>query len=94
MRRVRHQNLSFFAGERAEYLLLNGHLQEANWFKERYRAWFLGDYVLGDGGMYLCTPIDPLFLALPLLESSRNKVDTMPPLLTFSRLLTGSIINL
>lgn len=24
--------------------------------------------------MYLCTPIDPLFLALPVLESSRNKV--------------------
>ncbi|CAL8467533.1 g7071 [Coccomyxa elongata] len=62
-------------GERAEYLLLNGHLQEANWFKERYRAWFIGDYVLGDGAMYLCTPVDPLFLALPVLESSRNKGD-------------------
>ena len=24
--------------------------------------------------MYLCTPVDPLFLALPLLESSRMQV--------------------
>ena len=62
------------AGEPAEYLLIDGHLQEANWYKERFRSWFVGDAVLEDGSMYLCTPVDPLFLALPLLESSRMQV--------------------
>ncbi|EIE24959.1 hypothetical protein COCSUDRAFT_83651 [Coccomyxa subellipsoidea C-169] len=56
-------------------MLLNGHLQEVNWFKERYRAWFVGDYVIGDGGLYLCTPVDPLIMALPLLEASRKEID-------------------
>lgn len=54
--------------------MLNGHLQEVNWYKERYRSWFFGDYVLGDGSLYLCTPVDPLLLALPLLEASRKQV--------------------
>ena len=61
-------------GEPAEYLLIEGHLQEVNWYKERFRSWFVGDAVLEDGSMYLCTPVDPLFLALPLLESSRMQV--------------------
>ncbi len=68
MRRMSH------AGEPAEYLLIDGHLQEVNWYKERFRSWFVGDAVLEDGSMYLCTPVDPLFLALPLLESSRMQV--------------------
>ena len=62
------------AGEPAEYLLIDGHLQEVNWYKERFRSWFVGDAVLEDGSMYLCTPVDPLFLALPLLDSSRMQV--------------------
>ncbi|CAL5222476.1 g4847 [Coccomyxa viridis] len=62
-------------GEPAEYLLIDGHLQEVNWYKERYRSWFIGDSVLEDGSMYLCTPVDPLFLALPLMESNRMQAD-------------------
>ena len=58
----------------AEYLLIAGHLQEVNWYKERYRSWLVGDSVLEDGSMYLCTPIHPYFLALPLMESSRMQV--------------------
>ncbi len=58
-------------------MLLNGHLQEVNWFKERYRAWFVGDNVIDDGGLYLCTPVDPLLMALPLLEASRKEVKTI-----------------
>ena len=73
--------LSWHAGEPAEYLLIDGHLQEVNWYKERYRSWFIGDSVLEDGSMYLCTPVDPLFLALPLMESNRMQV--MPPHLYF-----------
>ena len=55
-------------------MLIGGHLQEVNWYKERYRSWFIGDSVLEDGSMYLCTLVDPLFLALPLMESSRMQV--------------------
>jgi ribonuclease H2 subunit B len=55
-------------------LRIGGHLQEVNWFKERYRSWFLGDSVISDGGLYLSTPVDPLFLALPILEASRRQV--------------------
>ncbi len=55
-------------------MLIDGHLQEVNWYKERYRSWFIGDSVLEDGSIYLCTPVDPLFLALPLMESSRMQV--------------------
>ena len=66
--------LPWHAGEPAEYLLIDGHLQEVNWYKERYRSWFIGDSVLEGGSMYLCTPVDPLFLALPMMESSRMQV--------------------
>ena len=68
------KRITYHAGEPAEYLLIEGHLQEGNWYKERFRSWFVGDAVLEDGSMYLCTPVDPLFLALPLLESSRMQV--------------------
>lgn len=73
---IADQLLGTHAGEPAEYLLIDGHLQEVNWYKERYRSWFVGDSVQEDGSMYLCTPVDPLFLALPLLESSRMQVIT------------------
>ena len=58
----------------AQYMRVGGHLQEVNWFKERYRSWFLGDSVISYGGLYLSTPVDPLFLALPILEASRRLV--------------------
>lgn len=80
------------SGLPTEYLLLNGHLQEMNWYKERYRAWFVGDYVLGDGGLYLSTPIDPLFLALPLLKASRKEVNSFSsPSIWMSRSFCSSI---
>jgi len=37
-------------GDETGYLFIDGQLQEINWFKERYGAWFLGDYVCE--GMY------------------------------------------
>lgn len=61
------------AGLPTEYVYLHGQLQEVNWFKEQYRSWFIGDRVLGDGSLYFCTPVDPLLLALPLLEASRQQ---------------------
>lgn len=58
-------------GQPTSYLLAGGCIQEVNWFKQQYSSWFVGDRVLSDGGLYLCTPLDPLLLLLPLLERAR-----------------------
>ncbi|PQQ21959.1 ribonuclease H2 subunit B [Prunus yedoensis var. nudiflora] len=54
-------------------LLVNGVLQELNWFKQSYTSWFLGDYVAEDGGLYSATPVDPVFILLPIFEEARMK---------------------
>ncbi|CAB4266554.1 unnamed protein product [Prunus armeniaca] len=54
-------------------LLVNGVLQELNWFKQPYTSWFLGDYVAEDGGLYTATPVDPVFILLPIFEEARMK---------------------
>lgn len=59
------------SGDATGYLFLDGQLHEINWFKERYGAWFLGDYVCEDGGLYYCTLVDPIFVFLPTFEAAR-----------------------
>ncbi|CAL4999508.1 unnamed protein product [Urochloa decumbens] len=59
------------SGDETGYLFIDGQLQEINWFKERYGSWFLGDYVCEDGGLYYCTPVDPIFIFLPTFEAAR-----------------------
>lgn len=59
------------SGDETGYLFIDGQLQEINWFKERYGAWFLGDYVCEDGGLYYCTPVDPIFIFLPTFGAAR-----------------------
>ncbi|OEL30849.1 hypothetical protein BAE44_0008132 [Dichanthelium oligosanthes] len=59
------------SGDETGYLFIDGQLQEINWFKECYGAWFLGDYVCEDGGLYYCTPVDPIFIFLPTFEAAR-----------------------
>nr|CAB3487379.1 unnamed protein product [Digitaria exilis] len=59
------------SGDETGYLFIDCQLQEINWFKERYGAWFLGDYVCEDGGLYYCTPVDPIFIFLPAFEAAR-----------------------
>ncbi|KAI3996629.1 hypothetical protein MKX01_009461 [Papaver californicum] len=61
------------SGNKACYFLNNGSLQELNWFKQSYGSWFLGDYVCQDGGMYIATAIDPVFLFLPIFVEARMK---------------------
>lgn len=34
------------------------------------RSWFIGDSVQTDGSLLVCTPVDPLFLALPYLSKA------------------------
>ena len=54
--------------------MLAGRLCEANLFRGAHAAWFAGPRVLADGGLALVTPVDPLLLALPLLEAARRQV--------------------
>ncbi|KAL3819500.1 hypothetical protein ACJIZ3_005405 [Penstemon smallii] len=73
------------------YLYCDGVLQELHWFKQSYGSWFFGDYVcevLGlphtDGRLYTATPVDPVFILLPIFEEARMKVrqlkQTLPTL--------------
>jgi ribonuclease H2 subunit B len=48
-------------------------LHEITWYKQQLSSWFVGDSVLADGGMYLCTPVDPLLILLPVLEQCRGE---------------------
>ncbi|KAJ0102449.1 hypothetical protein Patl1_05290 [Pistacia atlantica] len=61
------------SGNTTCYIFINGVLLELNWFKQSYRSWFLGDYVCEDGRVSTATPVDPVFLMLPLFEEARMK---------------------
>ncbi|KAK7311820.1 hypothetical protein RJT34_10197 [Clitoria ternatea] len=61
------------SGKATQYLFVNGVLQEFQWFKNLYGSWFLGDYVSEDGRLYLSTPVDPVFMMLPIFEEARMK---------------------
>ncbi|KAL2472563.1 Ribonuclease H2 [Forsythia ovata] len=60
-------------GNMACYLFIEGVLQELHWFKQSYGSWFLGDYVCEDGRLYTATPVDPVFILLPIFEEARMK---------------------
>ncbi|CAH9123953.1 unnamed protein product [Cuscuta epithymum] len=59
------------SGDATCYLFVNRTLQEVHWFKQSFGSWFLGDYVCEDGSLYTATPIDPVFVLLPLFEEAR-----------------------
>ena len=44
-------------------------------------SWFVGDRVCSVGEVFVATPIDPLFLLLPLLEASRHKFQPLSQIL-------------
>ncbi|KDP27755.1 hypothetical protein JCGZ_19784 [Jatropha curcas] len=66
------------SGKPTCYLLVNGVLHELHWFKQSYTSWFLGDYVCEDGCLYSATPIDPVFIFLPIFEEARMKKEDDP----------------
>lgn len=39
-------------------------------FKEKRGSWIVDDFVEPDGSLYVATPMDPLFFAVPLLQKS------------------------
>ncbi|KAL4590317.1 hypothetical protein LXL04_003245 [Taraxacum kok-saghyz] len=65
-------------GESTCYLLINGCLQEINWFKQSYGSWFMGDYISEDGRLYAATPVDPVFILLPIFDKARMKNGSDP----------------
>ena len=44
-------------------------------------SWFIGHRVCSDGALYLATPVDPLFLLLPVLHAARAKASPLDQLL-------------
>ncbi|KAI4364995.1 hypothetical protein MLD38_021022 [Melastoma candidum] len=61
------------SGQSACYLFSHGNLLELHRFKSRFGSWFLGNYVSKDGCLYMATPVDPVFVLLPLFEDARMK---------------------
>eukprot|EP00041_Stephanoeca_diplocostata_P014046 m.252143 g.252143 ORF g.252143 m.252143 type:complete len:322 (-) comp19556_c1_seq1:135-1100(-) len=77
-------------GDPARYVLLRGKddkgcsVFELNCFEDKIdRSWFVGNTVQQTGELYLCTPIDPMLLVLPLLEKHMHK----PNFLTLDQIL-------
>ncbi|XP_075495977.1 ribonuclease H2 subunit B-like isoform X2 [Primulina tabacum] len=60
------------------YLYSDGVLQELHRFKQSYGSWFLGDYVCEDGQLYIATPVDPVFIFLPIFQEARMKKGNDP----------------
>ncbi|KAH0674792.1 hypothetical protein KY284_025879 [Solanum tuberosum] len=66
------------SGNATCYLCVDGSLQELHWFKQSHGSWFLGDYVCEDGRLYTATPVDPVFVLLPIFEEARMKKNDDP----------------
>lgn len=57
----------------ARYLIRGTTIMEIQRTAQHPSSWFLGNYLESNGSFFVCTPVDPLFLALPLLFKARNK---------------------
>ncbi|KAF8013793.1 hypothetical protein BT93_I1598 [Corymbia citriodora subsp. variegata] len=66
------------SGKAMCYLIVDEKLLELQWFKSPYGSWFLGDYVHKDGCLYTATPVDPVFIMLPIFEEARMKKGDEP----------------
>lgn len=42
-------------------------------FNEPFRTWFVGEIITDDGGIYLSSPIDPLFLLLHFIQCQASE---------------------
>ncbi|XP_022536228.2 ribonuclease H2 subunit B isoform X1 [Astyanax mexicanus] len=58
-------------GATSQYLFSSGdeRVYEVKAFNEEYRSWFIGQMVQRDGRLLYVTPVDPVFLVLPYLQS-------------------------
>lgn len=62
-------------GTGQQFVLLPGTqgLLEINCIRHEYGAWLIGDRLMSDGGCYLCTPVDPVFILLALLDLQQHQ---------------------
>lgn len=51
-----------------------GVILEVQQYKTLYSSWLIGDRFSADGGLFLCTALDPLFVLLSLLEARPAQV--------------------
>ena len=66
--------LRFPGLEGQAFVLAGGRFLElsAHGQPDGFAAWLIGDQLLGDGDVHLATEVDPLFLALPLMDRARR----------------------
>ncbi|KAF9914457.1 Ribonuclease H2 subunit B [Lobosporangium transversale] len=62
------------SGLPSRYIIQEGRLFEMQVVDtEGLRSWFVGDTVQSDGSLYITTPIDPVFMFIPILDIMRQK---------------------
>jgi len=57
----------------AKFVFCNDNVMEVNRMAEHPSSWFIEDEVQQDGSLFMATPVDPLFVLIPLLELNRKK---------------------
>ncbi|KAF9287205.1 hypothetical protein BGZ68_002097 [Mortierella alpina] len=62
------------SGLPSRYVIQDGQLYELQASdSEGLRSWFIEDTVQSDGSLYLITPMDPVFMFIPILDIMRKK---------------------
>ncbi|CAO3570107.1 unnamed protein product [Mortierella alpina] len=62
------------SGLPSRYVIQDGQLFELQASdSEGLRSWFIEDTIQSDGSLYLITPIDPVFMFIPILDIMRQK---------------------
>ncbi len=61
------QKCVFLIDTRISSSLSSPFIFEVMTMEQDTRSWFIGDNVVSDGNIYVCTPIDPLFFVLPAI---------------------------
>jgi ribonuclease H2 subunit B len=67
------------SGHLKQYILSDDerNIYELNQTNEKYRGWFIDDTIQSDGSLYVCTPIDPLFLVLSAICNAKQSKVTI-----------------
>ena len=65
-----------YVGVPTRYLVVDGDLLEIQRIHHAPSSWFIGEDIIQDGSMYLCTRVDPVYLLLPILLKARQTHST------------------
>ncbi|KAG0221491.1 Ribonuclease H2 subunit B [Mortierella sp. GBA43] len=64
------------SGFPSRYVIQQGQLYEMQMVdSEGLRSWFVGDTIQSDGALYMITPVDPIFMCIPILDKIRQRTD-------------------